>query len=171
MYDLAYALDKGARFITVNMFSTVFDALSWDCHADGGSLRTDMNDIRNTVAPSFDKAFAELVFMFGLTGTLDRTLIVATGEFGRTPLLNANGGRDHWAGAWTALVAGGGIKGGRVIGRTDARGTEPTDRPVSPQELVATIYHAMGVPPDATIPRPDGTPVAVYPGKPVVELF
>ena len=59
------------------------------------------------------------------------------------------------------------MKGGRVIGRTDANGTEPTDRPVTPQELVATIFHALGVPADATIPGPDGTPVAVYPAAPV----
>jgi uncharacterized protein (DUF1501 family) len=97
--------------------------------------------------------------------------VVATGEFGRTPLLNANGGRDHWAGAWTALVAGGGVKPGRVVGRTDAKGTEPTDRPVTPQELVATIFHAMGVPSGATIPGPGGEPVAVYPAAPVAELF
>jgi hypothetical protein len=169
--EICYALDEKARFITVNMFNTVFDAISWDCHADGGSLRTDLNDIRNTVAPMFDYNFAELITLLDECGLLDSTLVVATGEFGRTPLLNANGGRDHWAGAWTALVAGGGVKGGRVIGRTDAKGTEPTDRPVAPQELVATIYHALGVPPDTTIPGPYGSPVAVYPGKPVSELF
>jgi uncharacterized protein (DUF1501 family) len=159
------------RFITINQFSTVFDSPSWDCHADGGSLRTDLNDIRNTVAPSFDTAFAALLTDLESRGLLDSTLVVATGELGRTPKLNANGGRDHWAGAWTALVAGGGVQPGRVIGRTDARGTEPTDRPVTPQELVATIFHAMGVPHDATIPGPDGAPVAVYPAAPVGELF
>ena len=149
----------------------MFDSPSWDCHADGGSLRTNLDDIRDTVAPSFDTAFAALLTDLETRGLLDTTLVVATGEFGRTPLLNANGGRDHWAGAWTAIVAGGGTKGGRVIGRTDARGTEPTDRPVTPQELVSTIFHAMGVAHDATIPGPDGKPVAVYPGKPVAELF
>ncbi|WP_439630101.1 DUF1501 domain-containing protein [Gemmata sp.] len=158
-------------FTTINQFSTVFDEPSWDCHADGGSLRTDLSDIRNTVAPSFDAAFAALLTDLDERGLLDTTLVVATGEFGRTPLLNANGGRDHWAGAWTALVAGGGVKGGRVIGRTDARGTEPTDRPVTPQELVASVFHTLGVPHDATIPGPDGKPVAVYPGTPVMELF
>ncbi len=162
---------SGGRFITINQFSTVFDSPSWDCHADGGSLRTDMNDIRNTVAPSFDTAFAALLTSLEERGLLDTTLVVATGEFGRTPLLNSNGGRDHWAGAWTALVAGGGTQPGRVIGRTDAKGTEPTDRPVTPQELVASIFHAMGVSYDATIPGPDGKPVAVYPGTPVMELF
>jgi Protein of unknown function (DUF1501) len=171
------AIEAGAKFgtpnvfVTINQFSTVFDSPSWDCHADGGSLRTDLADIRDTVAPSFDTAFAALLTDFDARGLLDTTLVVATGEFGRTPLLNSNGGRDHWAGAWTALVAGGGVKGGRVIGRTDAKGTEPTDRPVTPQELVATIFHALGVPHDATIPGPDGSPVAVYPGQPVAELF
>jgi uncharacterized protein (DUF1501 family) len=162
---------QGTPFVVVNMYQTVFDSVSWDCHADGGSLRTDLNDIRNTVAPAFDAAFSRLIQRLDESGRLNSTLVVATGEFGRTPLLNANGGRDHWAGAWTALVAGGGVQGGRVIGRTDAKGTEPADRPVTPQELVATVYHALGVPPDATIPGPSGEPVAVYPGKPVLELF
>ena len=161
----------GCRFITVNQFSTVFDSPSWDCHADGGSLRTTLNDIRDTVAPSFDAAIAQLLIDLELLGRLDSTLVVATGEFGRTPKLNSNGGRDHWAGCWTALVAGGGVKGGQVIGRSDRTGTEPADRPVTPQELVASIFHALGVAHDATIPGPDGTPVAVYPGAPVAELF
>lgn len=164
-------VESGQHVVLIRQFDTVFDSPSWDCHADGGSLRTDLNDIRNTVAPSFDTAFARLLIDLEERGMLDSTLVVATGEFGRTPLLNANGGRDHWAGAWTALVAGGGTKGGQIIGRTDARGTTPTDRPVTPQELVATIFHALGVAPDATIPGPDGQPVAVYPGKPVTELF
>ena len=158
-------------FAIVNMFSTVFDSVSWDCHADGGSLKTDLNDIRETVAPSFDTAFARLLEELEGAGRLESTLVVATGEFGRTPRMNANGGRDHWAGAWTSLIAGGGIQGGQVLGRTDAKGTEPTDRPVTPQELVATIFHALGVPADARIPGPHGSPVDVYPGKPLVELF
>ena len=153
------------------MYSTVFDSPSWDCHADRGSLRTDLNDYRDTVAPSFDLAFSTLLTHLEECGLLESTLVVATGEFGRTPKLNANGGRDHWAGCWTALVAGGGVKGGRVIGASDAIGSEPKDRPVSPQELVATIYHALGVAPNATIPGPQGSPVDVYPGRPVIELF
>jgi uncharacterized protein (DUF1501 family) len=157
--------------VTVNMYLSVFDEVSWDCHADGGSLRTTLSDIRDTVAPTFDTAFSGLLRYLDDAGRLDSTLVVATGEFGRTPKLNGNGGRDHWANAWTAIVAGGGVKGGRVIGKTDSHGTEPTDRPVTPQELVQTIFHAMGVPHSATIPGPDGTQVAVYPGAPVTELF
>jgi hypothetical protein len=209
---------RPGRFLTINQFSTVFDSPSWDCHADGGSLRTDLSDIRDTVAPSFDTAFSALLTDLDERGLLESTLVVATGEFGRTPKLNSNDGRDHWAGCWTALVAGGGIRGGQLIGRSDRTGSEPADRPVSPQELVASIFHALGVSPEATIPGPvDGSvtytcptracraklraparvpvggsikcplcarpidlesgengppkPVAVYPGKPIAELF
>jgi hypothetical protein len=158
-------------FITVNQFGTVFDSPSWDCHADGGSLKTTLADVRDTVAPSFDMAFARLIEDLEERGLLESTLVIATGEFGRTPKLNSNGGRDHWAGCWTALVAGGGIQGGQVIGRSDRTGSEPADGPVSPQELVASIFHALGVSHDATIPGPDGVPVAVYPATPVAELF
>ncbi len=170
--DLASVMDDlGLRFVTINQFSTVFDAPSWDCHADGGSLRTTLADVRDTVAPSFDTAVARLLTDLEDRGLLESTLVVATGEFGRTPKLNSNGGRDHWAGCWTALVAGGGVCGGRIIGASDRIGSEPTDRPVSPQELVSTVFHALGVPHNATIPGPDGAPVAVYPGAPVTELF
>ncbi|MBN8903555.1 MAG: DUF1501 domain-containing protein [Rhodospirillales bacterium] len=168
---VAGSVTYGARFITINQFSTVFDAPSWDCHADRGSLRTTLDDYRATVAPSFDAAFATLLADLDERGLLDTTLVVATGEFGRTPKLNANGGRDHWAGCWTALVAGGGVRGGRVVGRSDATGAEPADRPVTPPELVATVFHALGVPAGATIPGPDGAPAAVYPAAPVRELF
>jgi hypothetical protein len=166
-----YAIYRGYRCVTINTYPTVFDAPSWDCHADGGSLRTNLNDIRDTVAPRFDDVFAYLLTDLENLGLLESTLVVATGEFGRTPKLNSNGGRDHWAGCWTTLVAGGGVKGGQVIGRSDRTGSEPADRPVSPQELVASIFHALGIPHDATIPGPDGAPVAVYPGAPVAELF
>jgi len=169
--DVEALLMCGARFVTINQFSTVFDAPSWDCHADRGSLNTTLDDYRATVAPSFDAAFSALLTDLDERGLLDTTLVVAVGEFGRTPRLNANGGRDHWAGCWTALVAGGGVKGGRVIGRSDATGGEPADRPVTPPELVATVFHALGVPSSATMPGPDGAAVAVYPARPVTELF
>lgn len=159
------------RFLTLNMFDTVFDSPSWDCHADRGSLRCDLNDYRDTVAPMFDTAFSTLLTRLEERGLLESTLVVATGEFGRTPKLNANGGRDHWANCWTALVAGGGVKGGRILGASDAIGSEPKDRPVSPQELVATVFHALGVPQNATIPGPHGSPVDVYPARPISELF
>jgi uncharacterized protein (DUF1501 family) len=164
-------VEKGASFVTVNMFTTVFDAPSWDCHADRGSLACDLGDYRDTVAPAFDVTFTALLTDLDRRGLLDRTLVVAVGEFGRTPHPNANGGRDHWPGCWTAILAGGGVKGGRVVGTSDAIASEPKDRPITPAELVATIYHALGIPPDATIPGPDGRPVRVIDAAPVTELF
>ena len=165
------AVKSGARFVTVNMYPTVFDAPSWDCHADRGSLATDLTDYRDTVAPTFDTAFTQLLTDLEDRGLLDRTLVVAVGEFGRTPVPNANGGRDHWPGCWTAILAGGGVRGGRVVGMSDAVAGEPKDRPVTPQELVATIYHALGIGPATTIPGPDGAPVRVVDAAPIRELF
>ncbi len=167
--DLAHYQPR--RLITVNMFQTVFDAPSWDCHADGGSLACDLGDYRDTVGPLFDHAVSRLLTDLHDRGLLDRTLVVATGEFGRTPKPNCNGGRDHWPGCWTTLIAGGGVKGGQVVGRSDATASAPADRPVSPAELVATIFHAVGIPADATMPGPAGEPVAVSNAAPVRELF
>ncbi|WP_168219013.1 DUF1501 domain-containing protein [Limnoglobus roseus] len=160
-----------SSFIVVNAYSTVFDCLSWDCHADTGALHTTLSDYRNEVAPTFDTAFTTLLARLEETGRLDETLVVAVGEFGRTPKLNCNGGRDHWANCWTAIVAGGGVQGGRVIGESDTITSEPKDRPVSCPELVATIYHAMGIPSATLIPSPDGLPVRVVEAEPVRELF
>ncbi len=164
-------ITQNPRIYTINQFTTVFDKPSWDCHADGGSLACDLGDYKDTVAPSFDAAFNRLVLDLEERGLLDRTLVVATGEFGRTPKLNSNGGRDHWAGCWTTILAGGGVKGGRVIGASDAIAGEPADRPIHARDIPATIFRALGVGADAMIPGPDGQPVRVYDGKPVRELF
>jgi uncharacterized protein (DUF1501 family) len=144
-------IEAGAGLVTVNMFSTVYDTTSWDCHADGGSLATDLNDYRSTVAPMFDQAYTALLDDLADRGLLDTTLVLAVGEFGRTPYLNSRGGRDHWPGVWTALMAGAGVRGGCVVGASDALGGEPADRPVTPAELVATVYHALGADPRALI--------------------
>jgi uncharacterized protein (DUF1501 family) len=162
--------DSG-RLVTVNMFSTVFDQPSWDCHASPGSLRCSLSDYAETVAPTFDAAFTTLLRDLDERGQLDETLVVAVGEFGRTSKLNCHGGRDHWANGWTAIVAGGGVQGGRIIGESDAIASEPKDRPVHCSELVATIFHALGVSNATTIPGPDGKPVRVVKAEPVMELF
>jgi hypothetical protein len=160
------------RLMTINQFSTVFNAPSWDCHAEySGPLSCSLADYRDTVAPGFDAAFTQLVTDLDQRGLLERTLVVATGEFGRTPKFNCNGGRDHWPGVWTAVLAGGGVKGGQVIGASDAIASEPRDTPVHAADIPATIFHALGIGPDATIPGPTGTPVAAYNGRPVVDLF
>lgn len=160
------------QFISINHFSTVFNAPSWDCHAEyGGSLSCSLSDYHDTVAPSFDAAFTRLITDLEERGLLERTLVVATGEFGRTPKFNCNGGRDHWPGVWTTIFAGGGVKGGQIVGSSDAIASEPRDRPVHASDIPATIFHALGVGPDTTIPGPTGSPVAAYTGRPIHELF
>jgi uncharacterized protein (DUF1501 family) len=155
-----HLVEVGIGLVVVNMFDTVYDTVSWDCHADGGSLATDLNDYRSTVAPMFDQAYTALLDDLADRRLLDTTLVLAVGEFGRTPYLNSRGGRDHWPGVWTALVAGAGVRGGCVVGASDALGGEPADRPVTPAELVATVYHALGAD-----PRP------LVEAEPVWELF
>jgi Protein of unknown function (DUF1501) len=164
-------VEAGVRFVTVNMFETVFDRVTWDCHADGGSLRTTLEDYRRTLCPMFDQAYAALLEDLHQRGLLDSTLVIAMGEFGRTPHLNARGGRDHWPGVWSILLAGGGIRGGQVIGSSDAIAGEPRDRPVTPADVAATVYQALGVPADTVLPGADGRPYRVVEGQSISEVF
>ncbi len=166
------SVECGVHVQIINHFTTVFNSPSWDCHAEyTGPLSCSLADYRETVAPSFDTAFTRLVTDLHERGLLERTLVVATGEFGRTPKFNCNGGRDHWPGVWTTIFAGGGVKGGQVVGASDAIASEPKDRPVHAADIPATIFHALGIAPDATIPGPTGSPVPAYTGRPIRELF
>jgi hypothetical protein len=153
--DAVGRIEQGYRLVVVNSHSTVYDDDSWDAHADGGRLDTNLGDYR-LIGPLFDLAFSAVLDRLAQRGLLESTLVVAAGEFGRTPWLNPRGGRDHWPGVWTVLLAGAGVRGGAVVGASDKHGAEPTDRPVTPPELVATIYHALGVDPRTTLPTPAG---------------
>lgn len=136
-------VEAGTRVVVINMYDTVFDRVSWDCH--GSRPFSTLDDYARESLPTFDMGFSALLDDLDYRGRLGSTLVVATGEFGRTPRLNAAGGRDHWPGAWSAAMAGGGIAGGRVIGASDSRAGEPIDRPVTPAELVATIYYSLQI--------------------------
>jgi uncharacterized protein (DUF1501 family) len=164
-------VEAGVRLVTVNMFETVFDNLTWDCHADGGALGTTLDDYRDILCPMFDRAYAALLDDLAQRGLLDTTLVLAMGEFGRTPRLNPRGGRDHWPGCWSVLFAGAGVRGGQVVGSSDATGSEPKDRPVRPAEVAATVYAALGIDPASCLPGPDGRPLPLADAAPVAELF
>jgi hypothetical protein len=164
-------VERGVRLVTVNMFDSVFDRLTWDCHADGGSLATTLNDYRDHLCPIFDRAYTALLNDLAQGGLLDSTVVLATGEFGRTPQLNARGGRDHWPGVWSVLFAGAGVRGGQVVGSSDAHGAEPRDRPVTPAEVAATVYRLLGVDPGLRLPAPEGRSVALTEAAPIGELF
>jgi uncharacterized protein (DUF1501 family) len=164
-------VEAGVRLVTVNMFETVFDQLTWDCHADGGALATTLDDYRRSLCPMFDSAYTALLDDLSVRGMLDTTLVVAMGEFGRTPELNPRGGRDHWPGCWTVLFAGAGVRGGQVIGASNEIGAEPTDRPVTPAELAASVYRGLGIDPSSTLAGPDGQSFPLAEAAPVFELF
>jgi uncharacterized protein (DUF1501 family) len=122
--------------------------------------------------PRLDEALASLITDLKDRGLLERTLVVVIGEFGRSPRINTSGqpGRLHWPDCFSALIAGCGIRGGAAYGASDKIGAYVKDRPVRPQDLGATIYHAMGVPLEARLGK-DGATRPVTTGKPILELF
>ncbi len=160
-------IEAGSRFVTINMFETVFNRVSWDCH--GTPPFSTLNDYARELLPTFDRAFSGLLDDLAQRGRLDSTLVVATGEFGRTPHLNASGGRDHWPSVWSAVVAGGGVAGGQIIGASDAHGAHPADRPITPQELLATMYRSLGLNPSATIELSESELHPIAAGQPPIE--
>ncbi|MBI3667731.1 MAG: DUF1501 domain-containing protein [Acidobacteria bacterium] len=150
-------IEAGVRFVTVNMFETVFDEITWDIH--GSSPFSPISCYRDLVGPMFDNAFSSLLEDLHQRSLLDNTLVVAMGEFGRTPKVNPAGGRDHWPACWTIMFAGGGVKGGQVVGESDEIGGAPKTRPVTPAEVAATIYHALGIPLDTEMRGAQGRPI------------
>jgi uncharacterized protein (DUF1501 family) len=104
---------------------------------------------------------------------LNNTMVVAMGEFGRTPKVNPAGGRDHWPQCWTMLMAGGGVGGGKVVGASDEIGAAPKDRPTSPAEVAATIYHGLGINLELELPGAQGRPIPLVDRgvEPIRELF
>ena len=111
--------------------------------------------------PTLDQALSALVSDLFDRGLLEETLVVVMGEFGRTPKLNIRGGRDHWPGVFSAVMAGGGVRGGQVIGRSDASGERPLDDPITPADIAYSIYTLLGIDPRATLTTADGRPVAI----------
>jgi hypothetical protein len=153
-------VERGVRFVDVNMFDTVFGILCWDCHADGGSLGTTVAQYKDQVAPIFDRAYTALLEDLTDRGLYDDTVVCAFGEFGRTPQMNPRGGRDHWPQCWSVALGGGGIKGGQVVGSSDANGAYPNERPINPPMVAATVYQALGIDPHMTeLPGPADRPM------------
>lgn len=138
-------VEAGVRVVTVNAFRSVFDAPTWDVHAAGGRLPTTFDHYRDAILPSFDRAMSALLDDLFDSGALDRCMVMAVGEMGRTPWLNDRGGRDHWPRCFSGLLAGGGVSGGQVIGRSDSVGGEPRDQPIPVGALFETALAALGL--------------------------
>jgi hypothetical protein len=152
-------VEAGVRLVTV-------DLRWWDTHDDN------FWSLKNGFLPPFDQAYSALIEDLHQRGLLETTLVVAWGEHGRTPRINGTAGRDHWMGAFSAAIAGGGVRGGRVVGETDSSAGGPKNNPKLPHDVLATLYRHLGV--DTAVQYLDHTgrphPVLSY-GAPIDELF
>ena len=151
-------VERDVRFVTVNYGG-------WDHHAK-------IWDGLNKKLPEFDTGFSALIEDLHQRGLLVNTLVVCMGEFGRTPKVNKDTGRDHWGPAASLLFAGAGARGGLVLGATDRMGAYVTRRPVAPADVAYTLYEAVGVDPHRWLQHPEGRPIEILDrGEPVHELF
>lgn len=156
-------IEAGARFVTVLWDAP--DGYSWDSHRNN-------DDVKAHLLPGLDQTLSALLADLKDRGLLDETLVVCLGEIGRTPRMNGSGGRDHWGYCFPALFAGGGIHGGTLYGRSDKDAAYPADRPVSPEDLAATIFEALGIDPHSCVHDRQGRPVPLLDsGRPLRELF
>ena len=154
-------VESGVRFVTVSKAGQ-----AWDHHSNIFPL------LANSFLPEFDSAFATLLDDLSQRGMLESTLVLVTGEFGRTPEINANGGRDHWPGCFSVVVAGAGIQGGRVIGASDKDGKGILDTPVQVPDFMASIYHKLGIDYTKEYMSNIGRPLRIVPdGKPLAFLL
>ena len=152
-------VEAGCRFVSI-------ENGHWDTH------RKNTWSLREVLCPSFDQAIPALLNDLQRRGLLDSTLVVVTTEFGRTPRINQLLGRDHWPNAFSITMAGAGLKVGQVIGATDKTAAEVADRPITPQDMAATILRVLGIDYEKHIYTPLGRPIPVVDdGKPVSELF
>jgi hypothetical protein len=151
-------VEGGVRFVTVNYGG-------WDHHAK-------IFENLDRKLPEFDQGFSALIEDMHTRGLLEQTLVLAFGEFGRTPKINKDTGRDHWGPAASLLFAGAGVRGGGVLGATDKQGAYATRRPVAPADVACTVYEALGVDPRRQLLTPDGRPVEILDkGETVRELY
>jgi hypothetical protein len=159
---MAYRLvEAGVSLVQVNLGKNS----SWDTH------RRNFVNLRDNLFPYFDRSVSALLDDLADSGLLRDTLVIVTGEFGRTPRINRDAGRDHWGSVMSLLLAGGGIQGGRVIGATDRLGAQPTADRQTPENLAATLYAALGIPHDTTWHDTDGRPYELYRAHPIPGLM
>jgi hypothetical protein len=141
LWNARQLVEQGVSWVTVNLFDNLHGLATWDAHGAPAAPAT-VADYGHTLCPQFDRAMSGFLDDLAATGLWNDVLVVCTGEMGRAARINTRGGRDHWTRCWSALVAGGGIPGGTVIGASDARAAEPADRPVHARDLAATAFAA-----------------------------
>ncbi len=160
-------VEAGVRLVHVN----------WVRHDKGkggqgyDSHRDHLNWARTELLPPTDAAFASLIEDLHDRGLLDETLVIMMGEFGRTPHFNKDGGRDHWPHCFSVVMAGGGIRGGQVFGASDKNAAYPASDPVVPEDIIATLYHCLGVESKTLIHDQQGRPYVLVDGEPLHALL
>ena len=159
-------VEAGVPLVTVYWNAPHIDDLQhWDTHKDS------FNRLKKHLLPPFDQALSALLDDLQQRGLLDETLVVWMGEFGRTPRLNKNAGRDHWGFCQSVLMAGAGVRGGQVYGSSDASAAYAAELPVSPDDLAATVLDRLGIPLERELHDTQGRPLPLCRGKPVSGLF
>lgn len=143
-------VEAGARFVTLSYGS-------WDHH-------TNIFAASRSEVPALDQAFSALVTDLEERGLLDKTLVVISTEFGRTPKVNGTAGRDHWSKVFSVVMAGGGTKRGAIVGSSGPTATEPDDTPISPEDLATTIYHQLGIAAEKELMAPGDRPIEIVNG-------
>lgn len=138
---------------------------NWDTHGDN------FNQLKNRLLPPFDRGLSALLADLAQRGLLEETLVIAVGEFGRTPKVNATAGRDHWGGVFSAVWAGGGVKGGQVIGKSDKEAAHPDGDGYLPSDMSATVFTALGIPPTGQFHDLQNRPFPVSTGNVIAPLF
>lgn len=141
-------VESGVRCVTI-------DHANWDTH-DGN-----FNTLKGALLPKLDAAMSTLFRDLSERGMLDNTLVLISGEFGRTPKINKNAGRDHWGSCFTVLMGGGGVQGGRVIGASDKWAAQPAHTPYGPEDMAATLYHLLGLDPQDEMHTAEGRPMMI----------
>ncbi|MEK6233997.1 MAG: DUF1501 domain-containing protein [Planctomycetales bacterium] len=157
-------VEAGVSLVTVPWMH-LHSTKNFDTHSKNFSLMKDL------LTPPVDQGVSALLDDLGDRGMLDDTMVVWTGEFGRTPKINKNAGRDHWGKVYSTFLAGGGIQGGQFHGASDKLGGEPADKPVHARDFIATVYHALGFAPGTFVQDAGGRRRPIVEGQPVLDLF
>ena len=163
-HALGRHLLQARRLLEAGVLFTKVTSFHWDTHADNFAMHQEL-------MPQIDKPYAALIDDLHERGLLKDTLLLWYGEFGRSPRLNRQGGREHWGFVQSALMAGGGVRGGQVYGSSDAHAAYAAELPVSPDDLAATVFDVLGVPLNAELTDAQGRPSPLCRGKPVRGLF
>jgi uncharacterized protein (DUF1501 family) len=155
-------VERGVQFVNVSWdnFSKRFEVskAAWDTHERNFPM------LRETLLPNFDQTYSAFLEDLDHRGLLEQTLVVTMGEMGRTPRINAKGGRDHWTNCYSVLLAGAGIRGGTIHGASDDQAAFIKDKPVHIRDICATIYHLLGIDPEMPVYNRAGRPIPVAHG-------